>query len=71
MEYCPSTLSNQVKETGGLNEFELKKVVRDVSLGLNFLHKNGIVHLDVKTGNLIICLFKINSSQFISKYFNI
>jgi len=50
MEYCPSTLSNQVKETGRLNESELKKVVRDVSLGLNFLHKNDIVHLDIKTG---------------------
>ena len=54
MEYCPSTLSNQVKYDGALTETQLKKVVRDVALGLNFLHKNDIVHLDVKTGILEI-----------------
>ena len=61
MEYCPSTLSKQVKETGGLNESELKKVVRDVSLGLNFLHKNDIVHLDVKTGKFFEKTIHLNS----------
>jgi len=55
MEYCPSTLSKQVKENeGALTETQLKKVVRDVALGLNFLHKNDIVHLDIKTANILI-----------------
>lgn len=50
MEYCPSTLTKQRVEKGHFSENELKNIARDICLGLSYLHRNKLVHLDVKTG---------------------
>jgi len=59
MEYCPSSLSKERKQKGQLNELELKKLLKDICLGLEFLHKNDIVHWDVKPGLEILEIFVI------------
>lgn len=37
-----------------MNEDEIKKIMRDVCLGLNELHNQGIVHLDIKPENILL-----------------
>ena len=51
MDYCPSSLTEErKKKRGRFGEVELKKILRDVCLGLSYLHKHNVVHLDVKPG---------------------
>ena len=50
MEYCPSTLTKQRATKGHFTESELKNIARDICNGLSYLHRNNLVHLDVKTG---------------------
>lgn len=37
-----------------LDEFRVWKIVTEVLFGLNFLHENGILHLDLKPANIFI-----------------
>lgn len=56
MEYCPSTLTKQRTKKGQFSESELKNITRDICLGLSYLHRNNLVHLDVKTGKDEYCI---------------
>jgi serine/threonine protein kinase len=59
MELCKESLrSYAIKKRnseGGYNlsEDEIKKIMRDVCLGLTELHVKGIVHLDIKPENIM------------------
>ena len=53
MEYCSSSILKRVKENYEFSEREIKRMMREVLTGLDFLHKNGLVHLDIKPGNQI------------------
>lgn len=35
-------------------ENEIKKIMRDVCLGLEELHQRGIIHLDIKPENILL-----------------
>ncbi|XP_076027732.1 wee1-like protein kinase 2 [Genypterus blacodes] len=59
-EYCDGgSLSDAVvkKEVHGelFSESELKDLLLQVSLGLKYIHSSGLVHLDIKPGNIFIC----------------
>lgn len=49
MEYCDSTLE-EIAKSQVLSETELIKVLKDITMGLKSLHKNKVVHLDIKPG---------------------
>jgi len=54
MEYCPKSLKEEMIEKGQFTEVELKKILRDICVGLSYLHRNDIVHLDIKPENILI-----------------
>jgi len=39
-------------EKGQFSEAELRKILRDICVGLGYLHRNDIVHLDIKPGKI-------------------
>ena len=49
MEYCDNSLENLSKNQI-FSEKELLKILKEVCLGLKALHKNKVVHLDIKPG---------------------
>lgn len=54
MEYCPKSLKEEMKEKGRFSEEQLKKILRDICMGLSYLHRSDIVHLDIKPENILI-----------------
>ncbi|NWU31525.1 TBK1 kinase, partial [Dyaphorophyia castanea] len=57
MEYCPCgslyTVLEEPSNAFGLPESEFLIVLRDVVAGMNHLRENGIVHRDIKPGNIM------------------
>lgn len=59
MELCKESLRSYSKkrrtENGkyDMSEEDIKRIMRDVCLGLNELHNKGIVHLDIKPENIL------------------
>lgn len=57
LELCPGRSVREYlkkSENGFLSEPETRKILRDVLLGLIFLHSNNIVHHDLKLENFVI-----------------
>ena len=52
MSYCAD--GSLMKKVGKMVEGELWKVIYDVSAGLEYLHRNNIVHQDIKPENILI-----------------
>ncbi|HWM84890.1 MAG TPA: serine/threonine-protein kinase [Kofleriaceae bacterium] len=54
MEFIPGTsLAAILRESGSITPATLGQLVRDVATGLDDVHRAGVLHLDVKPGNLI------------------
>ncbi len=51
MNYCEG--GNMSRYAGRLSDAELQKVVRDIGSGLAHLHREGIVHQDIKPENIL------------------
>lgn len=53
MEYCPSNLRNIEQLHIKFSESMIRQVLRDICAGLKYLHKQNIVHLDIKPENIL------------------
>ncbi|CAD8197287.1 unnamed protein product [Paramecium octaurelia] len=49
MEYCDYSVSSRQD----YEEFEIKKILKDIANGLKFLHEQQITHLDIKPENIL------------------
>lgn len=56
LEYAPAgTLSDEVRRQGGsLTESTMRSYTRQILLGMEYLHANGIVHCDIKGHNILV-----------------
>jgi serine/threonine protein kinase len=55
MEYMPGgSLSSLLKQYGPLEEVVIKKYTRQILRGLQYLHGHGVVHRDLKGGNILV-----------------
>ena len=55
MEYVEGqTLDEVLKEKGRLNIDEAVRIISQAALGIEHAHKNGIIHRDVKSSNIIL-----------------
>lgn len=56
LEYAPGgTLSDAVRRQGGsLSESAIRSYTRQILLGMQYLHSNGIVHCDIKGRNILV-----------------
>lgn len=56
LELCETSLHNQIKDRRGLYfpENDITNVLRQVTMGLNHLHSNDLVHLDIKPENILV-----------------
>lgn len=52
MPYC--SRGSLAKQAGRMSEAELWHVIYDVAAGLHYLHKNDIVHQDIKPDNILL-----------------
>ena len=57
MELCKDSLRSfakkKRKDDSTIKEEDIKRIMRDVCLGLNELHSRGIIHLDIKPENIL------------------
>lgn len=53
MELCDASLESKAKNHN-FSEKELTKILKDCCLGLKSLHKNRVVHLDIKPGFIFL-----------------
>eukprot|EP00757_Euglenozoa_sp_SAG-D1_P005271 gene5271-2413_t len=55
LEFVPGgSLAHMIKEFGKLGEGPIQHYVQQMLLGLSYLHEMGIVHQDIKGGNVLV-----------------
>lgn len=71
LELCHSSLHNEIRDRRGkfFKEYRITYMLRQVALGLNHLHSNKLVHLDVKPENILIRsgIFKLGDLGMVTK----
>ena len=54
-EWVPGgSIAHLLKKFGPFTESVIKSYTRQILLGLSYLHENGIVHRDIKGGNVLV-----------------
>jgi serine/threonine protein kinase len=54
MEYCAGGSLQGAFESGPMTLSEVRRLSTDVCLGLNALHSHGMLHRDIKPGNILL-----------------
>ncbi len=54
MDYCPGGALQKTYESGPMTLESVRKVATEVALGLQALHSRGMLHRDIKPGNILI-----------------
>ncbi|KAH0679011.1 hypothetical protein KY284_020096 [Solanum tuberosum] len=55
LEYASGgSLADRLQNCNALSVFEVKKHTKNVLLGLNCIHNKGIIHCDIKPGNILL-----------------
>lgn len=55
MEFMPTgSIASILKEYGALPEALIRKYTRDIVIGLQYLHSQGVIHRDLKGANLLV-----------------
>ncbi|KAH0679008.1 hypothetical protein KY284_020093 [Solanum tuberosum] len=55
LEYASrGSLADSLRNCNSLREVEVKKHTKNVLLGLSCIHNNGIIHCDIKLGNILL-----------------
>ncbi|KAH0664221.1 hypothetical protein KY284_029152 [Solanum tuberosum] len=55
LEYASGgSLADRLQDCNSLPEVEVKKHTKNVLLGLSCIHNNGIIHCDIKPGNILL-----------------
>ena len=55
LEYCENqTLSDLLRQRGPLSEMEAARLLREAALAVECIHKNHVIHRDLKLGNLFL-----------------
>lgn len=61
-EYCKGgELHETLVKYGKMDERKAARIFYQILLGINYMHKQGICHRDIKTDN---CLFLLDGSEF-------
>jgi serine/threonine protein kinase len=74
MELLGPSLTNQIQEQGAFSEIEMRRLFRQLTSALAYMHDRRIVHRDVKPDNVLIesdlsraCLIDFNFARRLSK----
>ena len=54
MEYMPSDLNSLIHSDTYLSEIQIKKIMYNLLSAICYLHSKGVVHRDLKPGNVLI-----------------
>ncbi|XP_057664980.1 serine/threonine-protein kinase mos isoform X1 [Diorhabda carinulata] len=55
MEYLPNCINLQNIINNSLFDIECVQYAKDICRGISYCHENGILHLDIKPSNILVC----------------
>lgn len=62
-ELCTSTLAAEMNQAE-LTPQRKYKFLREICVALEFIHKNGMVHLDIKPENIFVSMPPVSDNRF-------